>query len=106
MKNLDPLNILCIPLSNLWDVPAVRQKMENDGAEFARWHQQWYCSYSDKARADMCTQLGWALENPTHNFQQLLPRVTTSNEDILFYFAFLLNVIELSVCKPEDQFHP
>jgi hypothetical protein len=106
MENLDPLNILRIPLSNLWDVPAVRQKMENDGAEFAQWHQQWYCSYSDKARADMRTQLGWALENPTYNFQQLLPRVTTSNEDILFYFTFLLNVIEQSACKPEDQFHP
>jgi hypothetical protein len=106
MENLGERNILRIPLSNLWDVPAIRQKIETDATAFAEWHQQWYCSYSDEARLGMHTQLRWALENPAYNFQQMLTRVTTSNEDILFYFAFLLNVLEQAQSKPEDQFTP
>jgi hypothetical protein len=93
MENLGELNILRIPLSNLWDVPAIRQKLEENSPEFVQWHQQWYCRYPEKARTDMLKQLLWALENPTYNFQQILKNVTTPNEDILLYFNFLVRIL-------------
>ncbi|UOQ72689.1 hypothetical protein [Hymenobacter cellulosilyticus] len=98
MENLGPLNFLRIPLSNLWDAPNIRQRIEQADTEFGLCMLRWYCRYDAETRLTMRTQLQWALQNPTYDFQKILIRVTTSNEDILFYFSYLLHLTEHTEC--------
>lgn len=61
----------------------------------ARQHcQRLYSGYEPKEIMSLLTQLRWALQNPSYSFQGIFPGVKASNEDILFYFAFLLPVLE------------
>ncbi|MCB2406864.1 hypothetical protein [Hymenobacter lucidus] len=101
MENLGPLNFLRIPLSNLWDAPNIRQRIEQADAEFGPRMLRWYCRYDAETRLAMRTQLQWAVQNPTYDFQNILVRVKTSNEDILFYFTYLLQLTEQAECPTE-----
>lgn len=101
MENLGPLNFLRIPLSNLWDTPNIRQRIEQADAEFGPRMLRWYCRYEPETRLAMRTQLQWALQNPTYDFQKILIKVTATNEDILLYFTFLLQLIEHGECANE-----
>lgn len=106
MKNLGPLNFLRIPLATLWDVPDIRARIEQAEADFGPRLLRWYCRYEPETRLAIRTQLQWALQHPTYDFQNLLVDVTTSQEDILFYFAFLLELIEHGQCSDADQQYP
>ncbi|UOQ53533.1 hypothetical protein [Hymenobacter cellulosivorans] len=103
MENLGPLNFLRIPLSNLWDVPDIRRRIEQADAELGPRLLRWYCRYEPETRLAIRTQLEWALQNPGYDFQKILVRVTTANEDILLYFAFLLHLIEHGQCPAADE---
>lgn len=103
MQNLGPLNFLRIPLSSLWDAPNMRQRIEQADAEFGPRMLRWYCRYEPEARQSIRTQLEWALQNPTYDFRNILINVKTSNEDILFYFTYLLGLIEQGECPNEEE---
>ena len=106
MEDLGPLNFLRIPLSNLWDAPNIREWVEKkDDTEFGPRMLRWFCRYEPDERLAIRTQMEWALQNPTYDFKNILINVKTSNEDILFYFGFLLNLIEQGGC-PDDTAAP
>jgi hypothetical protein len=103
MENLGPLNFLRIPLSNLWDAPDIRQRIEQADSEFGPRMLRWYCRYEPENRAAIRAQLEWALQNPAYDFKNILINVKTTNEDILFYFAFLLELIKQGECTGESS---
>ena len=105
MENLGPLNFLRIPLGNMWDFPNIREKIEQDHAEFGAILLEWFCDYEPDECLAMRTQLEWALQNPTYDFKNMLVDIKTSNEDILFYFDFLLNLIKQDGC-PDNAVTP
>lgn len=41
--------------------------------------------YSKKIISEIKKSIKWALDNPDHNFQKLLPNVNYSNKDILYF---------------------
>jgi hypothetical protein len=98
MENLGLLNFLRIPLSNLWDAPNMRQRIEQADAEFGPRMLRWYCRYKPEDRRSIRPQLEWALQHPDYDFKNILINVKTSNEDILFYFTYLLGLIEQGEC--------
>jgi hypothetical protein len=102
MENLGPLNFLRIPLSNLWDAPDIRQRIEQADVEFGPRMLRWYCRYEPETRRAIRTQLEWAVQHPTYDFKRILLGVKTSNEDILFYFEFLLRLIAQEKCAAEE----
>ena len=65
-----------------------------DEAAFRQHCLRLYSGYEPEEITALLTQLRWALQHPDYNFQGLLKGVKTSNEDILFYFAFLVPILE------------
>ncbi|UOG74476.1 hypothetical protein MTX78_20440 [Hymenobacter tibetensis] len=102
MENLGPLNFLRIPLSNLWDAPDIRQRIEQADARFGPRMLRWYCRYEPENRKAIRTQLEWAVQHPAYDFKNILLDAKTSNEDILFYFTFLLRLIAQEKCAVEE----
>lgn len=94
MENLGERNILRIPLAALQFAPDIRQRIEQDEAAVRQHCQRLYSGYEPDEVASLLRQLRWALQNPTYNFQAMLPGVKAANEDILFYFAFVLNILQ------------
>jgi hypothetical protein len=93
MENLGERNILRIPLAALQFAPDIRQKITQDEAAYRQHCQRLYSGYEPEEITSLLTQLQWALQQPDYNFQGILPGVKTSNEDILFYFAFLAPIL-------------
>lgn len=106
MENLGERNILRIPLAALQFAPDIRGRITQDEAAFRQHCLRLYSDYEPAVLARLRAQLRWAIQNPEYNFQGILIDVKTANEDILFYFAFLLDVLEQAQGKPEEQFMP
>ena len=94
MENLGERNILRIPLAGLQFAPDIRQKITQDEALFRQHCLRLYSGYEPEEITNLLTQLRWALQHPEYNFQGILKGVKTSNEDIFFYFTFLVPVLE------------
>ena len=86
--------MLRIPLAGLQFAPDIRQRITQEEAAFRQHCRRLYRGYEPALIAALLTQLRWALQHPAYNFQGLLNGVKTSNEDILFYFAFLIPILE------------
>lgn len=94
MEDLGERNILRIPLAALHFAPDIRQRITHDEAAFQHHCLRLYSSYEPQVRATLLDQLHWALQHPDYNFRDILKGVKTANEDILFYFAFLVPMLE------------
>lgn len=94
MENLGELTILRIPLAALQYAPNIRQKIAQERSAFQQHCLRLYRNYKPEELASLLIQLRSALQNPSYNFQAMLPGIKTPNEDILFYFAFLIPTLE------------
>lgn len=94
LNHVGPRTILRIPLYILQYCPNIRQKIAQEQATFPEHCRRLYSGYEPTVRASLLTQLQWALDHPAYDFQSLLKGVKTTNEDILFYFAFLVPILE------------
>jgi hypothetical protein len=94
MENLGERNILRIPLAALQFAPDIRSRITQDEAAFRQHCLRLYSDYEWEVQARLLTQLEWAIQHPEYNFWEILIDVKTANEDILFYFAFLVSVIK------------
>jgi hypothetical protein len=94
MKKLGEHNILRIPSAALQFAPDIRQRIMQDEAAFRQHCLRLYSGYEPEEIMSLLTQLRWALQNADYNFQGILKHIKTTNEDILFYFAFLVPIVE------------
>ena len=94
MEDPGKRNILRIPLAALQFAPTIRQRINQEEAAFRQHCLRLYSGYELEELESLLTQLRIALKNPSYNFQAMLPGIKTSNEDILFYFAFLIPILE------------
>lgn len=94
MKDLGPRNILRIPLHLLWEFPDMRQKIQSGTSELEKEFTAWYAQYEPDVQQLLYQQLSLAVVDSEYDYTQVLKNVKCSNEDIIFYFGFLRNVIQ------------
>jgi hypothetical protein len=94
MKDLGPRNILRIPLQLLWEFPNMRQKIQVDALELEQEFIAWYAQYEPEVQHMLYQQISLAILDSNYDYTQVLKNVKCSNEDILFYFRFLRDVIK------------
>jgi hypothetical protein len=88
MKDPEARHILRLPLSVLWEFPAITLKLKQESPMLAADFTKWLAAYSPEVQ-QLLAQLEWALAHPAYDFQSILKNVRTSNADILTFFAFL-----------------
>ncbi|UYZ64407.1 hypothetical protein [Hymenobacter weizhouensis] len=95
MKDLGPRNILRVPLQLLWELPDIRQRIEENTSEMKQDLSKWFAQYEPEVQHKLYQQLSLATADVSFDYTSVLKNVKTNNSDIIFFFNFLQDVIEL-----------